>query len=70
MKYQRIEDMRIDSDLTQEEVARILGCNRNVYSRYERGVYDIPVWALIRLSLHYKVSTDYLLGLTNRPERG
>ena len=35
------------------------------YSRYERGLRDIPTDVLIRLSILYKTSTDYILGLTN-----
>ena len=37
MKYQRIEDMRIDQDLTIKEISALLECNRDVYSRYEKG---------------------------------
>jgi transcriptional regulator with XRE-family HTH domain len=37
------------------------------YSRYERGVRDIPTDILIRLADLYKTSTDYLLGRTNNP---
>ena len=43
MKYQRIEDMRIDSDLTIKEISAILECHRDVYSRYEKGIREIPV---------------------------
>ena len=35
------------------------------YSRYERGLRDIPSDVLIQLSILYKTSTDYILGLTN-----
>ncbi len=66
MKYQRIEDLRIDADKTQAEIAAVLNCNRNVYRRYEKGIYDIPVWALIKLADYYGVSTDYLLGRTQQ----
>ena len=43
MKYQRIEDMRIDQDLTIKEISALLECNRDVYSRYEKGIRDIPI---------------------------
>lgn len=65
MRFQRLEDLRIDADKTQEEIANILDCKREVYRRYEKGVYEIPVWALIKLSEYYQVSTDYILGLTD-----
>lgn len=38
MKYQRLEDLRTDHDLTIRQVADYLGCNRDVYTRYEKGV--------------------------------
>lgn len=61
MYFQRIECLRIDADLTQEQVAKMLYCNRNVYRRYEKGMVEIPVWALIKLADYYNVSIDYLL---------
>ena len=63
MYFERIEQLREDSDLTQQEVADILVLNREVYRRYEKGEREIPVWAVIRLSKFYGTSTDYILGL-------
>ncbi|MCD4836808.1 helix-turn-helix domain-containing protein [Phocea massiliensis] len=65
MYFERIEQLREDSDLTQQEVADILVLNREVYRRYEKGEREIPVWAVIRLSKFYGTSTDYILGLTS-----
>ena len=50
MKYQRIEDMRIDQDLTIKEISALLECNRDVYSRYEKGIRDIPIDYVIQLA--------------------
>ena len=68
MYFQRLEDLRIDHDKTQEEIARILNCKREVYRRYEKGIHEIPVWAVIQLATYYPTSTDYLLGLTDDPQ--
>lgn len=65
MYFRRIEDLRVDADKTQEQIAGVLGCKREVYRRYEKGIHEIPVWALIRLSQYYGKSTDYILGLTD-----
>ena len=65
MRFQRLEDLRIDADKTQEEIAKILNCQREVYRRYEKGIYEIPVWAVIKLAQYYHTSADYILGLTN-----
>ena len=66
MYFQRLEDLRVDADKTQEEIAQVLHCKREVYRRYEKGIYELPVWALIALASYYGVSTDYILGLSNR----
>lgn len=64
MYFPRLEDLRTDADLTQQAVADVLDCRREVYRRYEKGVYEIPVWAVIKLARYYGTSADYILGLT------
>ena len=63
--YPRLRDLREDHDLSQQQVAEYLGMKQLQYSRYERGLRDIPSDVLIRLALLYKTSTDYILGLVN-----
>lgn len=68
MVYKRIRDLREDRDLTQKEMAKALNCSQQVYSNYELGQRDIPTDILIKLSVFYNVSTDYILGLTDNPK--
>ena len=63
--YPRLKDLREDHDLSQPAIADYLGMKQPQYSRYERGLRDIPTDVLIRLALFYKTSTDYILGLTD-----
>lgn len=63
--YPRLRDLREDRDFSQQQVADYLGMKQPQYSRYERGLRDIPTDVLIRLAQLYKTSTDYILGLTN-----
>ena len=65
--YPRIRDLREDADLTQTQLARYLGMSQTGYSKYETGENDIPTQILIKLAQFYRVSTDYLLGLTDKP---
>ena len=65
MQFQRLEDLRIDHDMTQAEIANYLGCQREVYRRYEKGTRQIPIDFLIELAKLYHVSIDYIVGLTN-----
>ena len=60
--FRRLSDLRIDHDLTQQDVADILGCKREVYRRYEKGTRMIPVDYLIVLADYYGVTVDYILG--------
>ncbi len=61
----RIRDLREDHDLTQQEVADILGTSQTMYARYERGANELPIRHLLVLCDYYKVSADYVLGLTD-----
>ena len=64
--YRRIRDLREDQDLTQKQVAHILGMSQTGYSKYETGENDIPTTVLIKLADLYKTSIDYLLGRTDK----
>lgn len=58
-----IRDLREDADLTQTQVAEILGTSQTMYARYERGASELPIRHLISLCRLYRVSADYILGL-------
>lgn len=68
MVFRRIRDLREDEDKTQIEIADYLNMQRSVYRRYETGEREIPVWAVIKLAQLYHVTTDYLLGLSDKKE--
>lgn len=61
-----IRDLREDHDLTQEAVAKYLNTTQQVYSRYEKGINELPIRHLIALCKLYKVSADYILGLDEK----
>lgn len=69
MDTKRLRDLREDNDQTQQQIADMLNMHRSVYRRYESGEREITVWAVIKLADYYRVSTDYLLGLTDDPAR-
>ncbi len=62
----RMRDLREDNDLTQSDVAKILGTSQTMYARYERGANELPIHHLLTLCKYYKVSSDYFLGLKNK----
>lgn len=65
MYLKRLENLRVDHDYTQLYIAEYLGCQREVYRRYEKGTRSIPIDFLIKLSILYNVSIDYIVGITN-----
>lgn len=68
--YQRLTDLRQDEDLNQTELAKILGTTQTQYSRWERGAQEIPLHHAITLARFYRVSMDYICGLTNDKKGG
>lgn len=66
-KYQRLRDLREDKDLTQEAIGKILGTTQKQYSRWETGQSEIPFHKIIELAKFYKISIDYIAGITNTP---
>ena len=61
--YNRLKELRIDKDLFQKDIAKFLEIDQQYYSKYERGLNELPLRHLITLCLYYGVSADYILGL-------
>ena len=68
-QYQRLRDLREDQDLRQQSIAQVLGITTQQYSLYERGDREIPFHHAITLAKFYRVSLDYIAGLTNNKNR-
>lgn len=64
-KRMRLRDLREDHDMSQQDVAKILGTTFQYYQKYESGVRPIPVERLEILADLYCTSTDYILGRTS-----
>ena len=62
--YERIRGLREDNDMTQQEVADILGTSQTMYARYERGANELPIRHLKALCELYNISADYILGIS------
>ncbi|WP_298022648.1 helix-turn-helix domain-containing protein [uncultured Dysosmobacter sp.] len=62
MYYKRLRELREDKDLSQKEVAGLLGIDQRVYSNYETGKREIPSRYLSVLADYYNVSVDYIIG--------
>ncbi|MBQ8768315.1 MAG: helix-turn-helix transcriptional regulator [Oscillospiraceae bacterium] len=66
---EKLRGLREDNDLTQQQIADILGTSQTMYARYERGANEMPIHHLITLCKFYNVSADFLLGTAPNPTR-
>jgi transcriptional regulator with XRE-family HTH domain len=65
---EKLRGIREDNDLTQAQIAQILGTSQTMYARYERGANLLPLHHLITLCKFYGVSADFILGLDESEE--
>ncbi len=65
----RLKDIREDKDITQKTLSEFLNIKQNTYSQYETGQRQIPIDILIKLAFYFDTSTDYILELTDTPEK-
>ena len=67
MQYKNLRGIREDNDLTQQQVANVLGTSQTMYARYERGANELPIHHLVTLCRYYNVSADYFLNTVPDP---
>lgn len=69
---EKLRGLREDNDLTQTQVAEILGTSQTMYARYEREANEMPIHHFVTLCRLYNVSADELLGTVpdKRKRRG
>ena len=65
MRFQRIQDLRTDADLSQKQISEILHISQRSYSHEETGSRNIAIEMLIRVASYYEISLDYLVGRTD-----
>lgn len=58
-----LKELRENNNISQISVSKMLGITQQVYSRYERGINDLPIRHLITLCKFYEVSADEVLGI-------
>ena len=64
----KLRELREKNSMSQAEMAKLLGCSQQTYSRYESHTTEIPLESLIFLADYYDTSVDFLLGITNHNE--
>lgn len=68
MTYEeRLRGLREDSDLTQTQMGEFLNASQRAVSNWENGKTEPPYDILVKYAKHFRVSADYLLGITDTP---
>ena len=67
--YERLKHLREDNDLSQTDIAKLLGTTRQQISKWETGTQMMGVDKYIKLAKYYNVSLDYLAGLIDTPRK-
>lgn len=63
----RLKSLRIDTDLTQEQLAKHLNITRSALANYENGFREPGYEILITMANYFDISLDYLLGRSDIP---
>ena len=66
---ERLRGLRTGKNIMAKTMADTLGISYRNYQRYERGEMDTPSSKLLALADFFNVSTDYLLGRSDNPQR-
>lgn len=66
MLAERLKLLRKEHRYYQRELAELLGVTLRAYQFYEDGTNEPKLKSLIMLADHYGVTTDYLLGRTDK----
>ncbi len=59
----RIKQLRNQKNISQVNLAKLLGVSKSVVSSYENGIHLPPYDVLTKMARIFGVSTDYLLGV-------
>ena len=71
MDFSKLKLLRTKKDLSQRDLAKILGVSKSTYARWETQEEIIPLWHMVKFCEYFKVSIDYTLGVskTNHYEK-
>jgi len=64
----RLKKLRSQTDWTQQDIADKLDVSKSTYGYYENGDRNLNASVLLELSKIFKVSIDYILGISDYPE--
>lgn len=63
--FKKFHDIRVDNDLTQQQLANIFNIPRVTYCNYERGRNLFPLKLIVEFANYFDLSLDYLFNISN-----
>ena len=64
----RLRELRASKKVTQKQAAKSMGLSERNYQSYELGEKEPTLGSINKLADYFEVSTDYLLGRTDKPK--
>jgi transcriptional regulator with XRE-family HTH domain len=64
----KVKELRLNNHISQRKLAEILNISPATVSRYEKDKIAPTEDIIVKTALFFKVSTDYLLGLSSCPK--
>lgn len=68
MFLNRLRVLRDNAELTQKELADLIGVSRSVYSKIETGQQEPTLTQLIALAKTFNTTTDFILNVDDRDD--
>lgn len=65
---ERLQQLKLEKNLLQKDIAKDIDVSLRAYQYYERGEREPNASILISLAKYFQVSIDYLVGLTDNPK--
>ena len=66
----RLKNLMMERNVSQSQLAKVAGISESTFSRFMSGqIQDLSSESVIRIARELKVSTDFLLGIINVPDK-
>ena len=59
----RLKELRSEKKISQQTLAKVLGCHQSMITRWERGECEPTETVIKKAAIYFGVTADYLIGL-------
>jgi transcriptional regulator with XRE-family HTH domain len=65
MSTNRLKDLRLKNEYSQKQLGSLLGVTQQAVQKWEKGIAQPDIDALIKIADLFDVTVDYLIGRTD-----